>query len=45
MNRQNVDFLSDEPECEVVKGKAENIKIRRRRLNVLDKGYYGKVSI
>lgn len=42
LNKQNVDFLSDEPERKVVKGNTENKKIRRRHLNVLDNGYYGK---
>jgi hypothetical protein len=42
LNKQNVDFLSDEPERKVAKGNTENKKIRMRHLNVLDYGYYGK---
>ncbi|KAI8636626.1 hypothetical protein BD408DRAFT_486790 [Parasitella parasitica] len=40
LNKQNVDFLSDEPERKVVKGNTKNKKLRRRHLNVLDNGCY-----
>ncbi|KAG1453956.1 hypothetical protein G6F46_004267 [Rhizopus delemar] len=40
LNRQNVDFLSNEPERKTVKGNTESKKIRRRHLNVLDNSYY-----
>ncbi|KAG2234684.1 hypothetical protein INT48_005836 [Thamnidium elegans] len=39
LNKQNLDFLSDEPERKVVKGNTENKKLRRRHLNLLDNGY------
>ncbi|CEG68079.1 hypothetical protein RMATCC62417_04405 [Rhizopus microsporus] len=42
LNKQNVDFLSDEPEHKAVKGNVGNEKIRRRCLYVLDMAYYGK---
>lgn len=42
LNKQNVDFLLDEPECKVVKG---NKKIRRRYLNVLNSGYYTRCGL
>ncbi|KAI8876385.1 hypothetical protein K501DRAFT_338113, partial [Backusella circina FSU 941] len=40
LNKQNVDFLSVEPERKVVKGSTGNEKIRRRYLNVLNSTYY-----
>ncbi|KAI7857943.1 hypothetical protein BDC45DRAFT_499716 [Circinella umbellata] len=40
LNKQNIDFLSDEPERKIKKGNAGNNKIRMHHLNVLDNGYY-----
>lgn len=42
LNKQNVDFLSVELERKFVKENTGNEKLRRRHLNVLDNGYYGK---
>ncbi|KAG2197272.1 hypothetical protein INT47_010978 [Mucor saturninus] len=41
-NKQNIDFLSEEPERKLVKGDTGDEKIRRRHLNVLNSVYYGK---
>ncbi|KAI7850014.1 hypothetical protein BDC45DRAFT_519198 [Circinella umbellata] len=40
LNKQNVDFLSDEPGRKIKKENTGNNKIRMRHLNVLDNGYY-----
>lgn len=41
LNKQNIDFLSEESERKLIKGDTDK-KIRRRHLNILNSVYYGK---